>query len=454
VVNVPRVVIAAPSSGAGKTTVATGLMAALRQRGLAVSPHKVGPDYIDPGYHALATGRPGRNLDPVLVGEGLIAPLFLHGARGADVAVVEGVMGLFDGRASTVEGSTAHVAGLLGAPVVLVVDASAQSRSVAALVHGFRSYDEDLQLAGVVLNRVGSDRHEQVLREALAGTVPVLGVLRRHADFAIPSRHLGLVPAAERSPEAVAAVERLGRVVADACDLDILLRIACGARDLAAQPWSPPPEPGSIDTAGRPVVALAGGPAFTFGYAEAAESLTAAGGEVIVVDPLRDERLPEGTAAVVLPGGFPQVYTEQLAANHGFLTAVRQHLAGPRPTTYAECAGLLLLCKALDGRPMVGHFDAVATMTPRLTLGYRTAVALSDNLVTDAGNVLVGHEFHRTMVQPRSGQRPAWQLADGSLEGFTTGPYVVATYLHLHPAAVPSLARNIVRRALSPLAAA
>ena len=164
----PRVVVAAPSSGAGKTTVATGLMAALTARGLQVSPHKVGPDYIDPGYHALATGRPGRNLDPVLVGPERLAPLLLHGARGADVAVVEGVMGLFDGRGSTTEGSTAHVAALLGAPVVLVVDASSMSHSVAALVHGFATYG-DVSLAGVVLNRVGSDRHEQLLREALEG---------------------------------------------------------------------------------------------------------------------------------------------------------------------------------------------------------------------------------------------------------------------------------------------
>ena len=236
---VARLVIAAPCSGAGKTTVATGLMAALRARGLQVSPHKVGPDYIDPGYHALATGRPGRNLDPVMVGEDLVAPLFLHGSAGADVAVVEGVMGLFDGRGSSDEGSTAHVAHLLDAPVVLVVDASSQSRSVAALVHGFTSYDEGLHVAGVVLNRVGSDRHEQVLREALAGVVPVLGVLRRDADVATPSRHLGLVPAAERTLEAVATVSRLAQVVESGCDVAALLAVARAAGPLAGTPCHP-----------------------------------------------------------------------------------------------------------------------------------------------------------------------------------------------------------------------
>ena len=445
-VSIPRLVIAAPSSGAGKTTVATGLMAALRARGLEVSPHKVGPDYIDPGYHALASGRPGRNLDPVLVGEQLVAPLFLNGAAGADVAVVEGVMGLYDGRGSTDEGSTAHVARLLGAPVVLVVDASSQSRSVAALVHGFQSYDPSVQLAGVVLNRVASDRHEQLLREALADSVPVLGVLRRDADVSTPSRHLGLVPVAERTLEAVATVERLGRVVAAGCNLDGLLQIARAAAPLGVGAWAPPV--GSV-TGERPVVALAGGAAFTFAYTETVETLTAAGADVVVVDPLRDEQLPAGTAALVLPGGFPEVYVEQLGANTGFLSAVRAHLAGPRPATYAECAGLLVLCDALDGRPMIGHVAATASMTSRLTLGYRTVVTPTDTLAGPAGTVLVGHEFHRTVVEPRSGAHPAWQLDDGSHEGFSTGEDVLASYVHLHPAGAPQLAHRIVARAMA-----
>jgi cobyrinic acid a,c-diamide synthase len=439
----PRVVIAAPSSGAGKTTVATGLMAALRQRGLRVSPHKVGPDYIDPGYHALATGRPGRNLDPVMVGEDLIAPLFLNGARDADVAVIEGVMGLFDGRGSTEEGSTSHVAHLLEAPVLLVVDASSQSTSVAALVHGFQSYDEDLQVAGVILNRVATDRHEGMLRDALATIAPVLGVIRRDAAVETPSRHLGLVPVAERTPEAVATVERLGRIVAAGVDLDRILEIAATAGDLDAEPWVPP----TVERAKRPVVALAGGAAFTFAYAEMTEALTAAGAEVVVVDPLRDPELPHGTAAVVLPGGFPEVYAEQLTANAGFLTAVRRHLELGRPA-YAECAGLLMLCKALDGTSMVGHVEAIASMSPKLTLGYRTVVAHSDTVAAAEGTVLTGHEFHRTVVDPRAGRTPAWQLQhDGSLEGFATGQDVVASYVHLHPAGAPDLAVRLVDRA-------
>ena len=230
-VNVPRLVVAAPGSGHGKTTVATGLMAALAARGLAVCGHKAGPDYIDPGYHALATGRPARNLDPVLCGADTIAPLFAHGAAGADIAVIEGVMGLFDGRGTTAEGSTAHVAQLLGAPVVLVVDASAQGRSVAALVSGFASFDPGVRLAGVILNRVGSARHEEILRDALAGIgMPVLGALRRDDGVAVPSRHLGLVPAAEREGAARQAISRLAALVTESVDLDAVLALARTAR--------------------------------------------------------------------------------------------------------------------------------------------------------------------------------------------------------------------------------
>ena len=247
----PRLVVAAPGSGHGKTTVATGLMAALRARGLAVSGHKIGPDYIDPGYHALATGRPGRNLDPVLCGPDLMVPLLRHGAAGADIAVVEGVMGLFDGRGDTGEGSTAHVAGLIGAPVLLVVDAAGLGRSVAALAAGFAGFEPGLRLGGVLLNRVGSDRHEDILRAALAGIgVPVLGALRRDDQVAVPSRHLGLIPAAERQPAAQAAVRRLAALVGQSVDLDAVVALARSAPALTTPAWAPP-VPGPATEIGR-----------------------------------------------------------------------------------------------------------------------------------------------------------------------------------------------------------
>jgi cobyrinic acid a,c-diamide synthase len=500
-VTLPRLVVAAPASGQGKTTVATGLMAALRARGLAVSGHKAGPDYIDPGYHALATGRPGRNLDPVLCGEDLIAPLFAHGAAGADIAVVEGVMGLFDGRGTTSFGSTAHVARLLDAPVLLVVDAAAQGRSVAALVAGFAGYDPRVRLGGVILNRVGSARHEEILRAALDELgVPVLGALRRDDAVTAPSRHLGLVPVAEREGPARRALDRLGTVVGAAVDLDAVRRLAASAGPLRTAAWSPEaalasPNPtgtvhpadtlrltgtahpadtvhpaGTIHSAGtpadtvrltgtthltgpagppdhprrRPVVAVAGGAAFSFSYAETAELLAAAGAEVARVDPLRDEALPPGTAALVLGGGFPEVHVADLAANERLRADVAR-LARAGGPVIAECAGLLYLARELDGQPMCGVLDTTAGMTTRLTLGYRDATAVADSVVAPAGATVRGHEFHRTAVDPPHSPDPAW-LVGGQPEGFVRGS-VHASYLHLHWAGYPQLARRVVEAA-------
>ncbi|MFG2929423.1 cobyrinate a,c-diamide synthase [Streptomyces achromogenes] len=442
--SVPRLVVAAPSSGSGKTTVATGLMAAFAARGLAVSPHKVGPDYIDPGYHALATGRTGRNLDAYLCGPELIAPLFLHGARGCDLAVVEGVMGLYDGAAGQGElASTAQVAKLLRAPVVLVVDASSQSRSVAALVHGFASWDPRVRLGGVILNKVGSDRHEELLREALESSgVPVLGVLRRVPQVDTPSRHLGLVPVAERRAEALEAVAAMAAQVERGCDLDALSRLASGAGSLPDAVWEPP-----VGSAGkRAVVAVAGGPAFTFSYAEHTELLTAAGAEVVTFDPLRDERLPEGTTGLVIGGGFPEVYAAELSANAPLREAVARLARSGAPVA-AECAGLLYLCRELDGRPMCGVLDATARMSERLTLGYRDAVAVGDSALAVAGTRMRGHEFHRTVVEPGAGAAPAWGITAPvrRVEGFVQQG-VHASYLHTHWASEPGVARRFVER--------
>ena len=447
---VPRIVVAAPGSNAGKTSVTTGLVAALTARGLTVSPHKVGPDYIDPGYHGLAAGRPGRNLDPWLVGEERITPLFLHGARGADVAVVEGVMGLFDGAAHpSVEpgfASTAHVAGLLRAPVVLVVDAAAQARSVAALVHGFATFDPGVRLGGVILNRVGTDRHEAILREALGTAgVPVLGAIRRLEQLHTPSRHLGLVPAAERSAEAVATVARLGAVVADAVDLDAVLALGRTAPPLDADPWDPAAEVTAAP--GRPRIAVAGGPAFTFGYAENAELLAAAGAEVVTVDPLRDEALPDGTGGLVIGGGFPEVYAAELSANESLRADVAALAARGAPVA-AECAGLLYLARELDGVPMCGVLDVATRMSPRLTLGYRAAVATTDSVLAPAGARVRGHEFHRTLAVPAAGPRAAWQWSPAGPEGYVQDG-VHASYLHLNWAGSPAIAERFVAAAVT-----
>ncbi|MFB9433980.1 cobyrinate a,c-diamide synthase [Streptoalloteichus tenebrarius] len=446
---IPRLVVAAPASGSGKTTVATGLVAALRRRGRAVAPFKVGPDYIDPGYHALAAGRPGRNLDPVLVGEDRIGPLFAHGCRGADIAVVEGVMGLFDGRSGTRgHASTAHLATLLAAPVVLVVDARGQSRSLAALLHGFRGFDPAVRLAGVVLNRVGSEHHERVLREACDEVgLPVLGVLGRHSALAVPSRHLGLVTAAEGGDDARRAVAAMADLVDAAVDLDAVVRLAGSAPELPVTAWDPALAVGAEERR-RPVVAVAGGAAFTFGYAEHTELLRAAGAEVVVVDPLRDERLPERTAGLVLPGGFPEQHAAELADNAALRAEVARFAAAGRPV-HAECGGLLYLAAELDGRPMCGVLDARGRMTERLTLGYRDAVAGTESALHPVGARVSGHEFHRTVLEPGVGASPAWHWRGPTgralSEGFVSGG-VHASYLHTHPAGDPaSVARFVAR---------
>jgi cobyrinic acid a,c-diamide synthase len=439
-VALPRLVIAAPASGCGKTTVACGLMAALRARGLAVSGHKVGPDYIDPGYHALATGRAPRNLDPFLCGEELIAPLFRHGAAGAQVAVVEGVMGLFDGASREDDpdfGSTAHVARLLGAPVVLVVDAARAGRSVAALAAGFAGFDPRTPVAGVILNQVASDRHERLLRDALAGTgLPVFGVIRRTEGIVTPSRHLGLIPAAERAALAGQAIDRMGALVAASCDLDALLALAARACSLPGPAWSPPSA--TTRTIPAPTIAIAGGAAFTFGYTEQAELLEAAGARVARFDPLRDEDLPEGTAGLILGGGFPEMHAAGLSANGRLRDRVAALAARGAPVA-AECAGLLYLARSLDDRPMCGVLDVRATMTPKLTLGYRQAVAVTDSVLARAGDVVRGHEFHRTAAVPAAGDQPAWQVGPGAVEGHVAGS-VVASYLHTHWAGHPAAA--------------
>jgi len=450
-VSTPGVVIAAPASGSGKTTIATGLIGALRQAGRRVGPFKVGPDFIDPGYHALAAGRPGRNLDPVLVGDALIGPLYRHGCDDADIAVVEGVMGLFDGRISDVapagaaaRGSTAHVASLLGAPVILVVDARGQSHSVAALLHGFATFDRSVRLAGVILNRVGSARHDEVLRQACeqAG-VAVLGSIPRADELAVPSRHLGLITAVEHGRRALAAIEAMTALVACHVDLDAVASIA--ASHVADEPWTPP----LTESVGTPVtVALAAGKAFSFGYTEHGELLRAAGAHVVDFDPLHDP-LPAGAAALVLPGGFPEQFGTELSANDKVRGQINALAARGAPV-HAECAGLTYLVDDLDGHPMCGVLMGSAAFTDTLTLGYRDAVAVADSSLHAVGDRVVGHEFHRTTVRFAGDPQPAWRYrgrAGKAVEDGVVQGGVHAGYLHTHPAAHPQAIDRFVAAA-------
>jgi len=459
------VVIAATGSGAGKTTISCALMAALRARGLSVAPFKVGPDYLDPTYHTLACGRPGRNLDAFLSGPELIAPLARHGARGADIAVVEGVMGLFDGASGRGElASTAQVAKLLGAPVVLVVDASGMARSLAALVHGFCAFDPELRVAGVIANRVGSEGHARLLAQALEPLgLPLLGALPRDPSLRAPERHLGLVPAGSQSRS---LLDGLAHAAQRHIDLQAVVAIAQSARPPTGPQWSP------CGGGERVRIALARGPAFSFYYQENLELLAAAGAELAEFDPLSDRALPAGAAALVLAGGFPECHGAALADNAPLRAQVRA-FTGP---VLAECGGLLFLCRSLDGHAMCGALPLEARMTNRLTLGYRQARALTATPWLAAGSDVRGHEFHYSQLAPAGAQPetehaqpgtertreatertqagprqaalplPAWTIAGRGEEGYVSGA-IQASYLHMHWAAFPEIPRRFVEAA-------
>jgi cobyrinic acid a,c-diamide synthase len=370
------------------------------------------------------------------------------------------------------------VARLLGAPVVLVVDAARAGRSVAALAAGFASFDQRTKVEGVILNQVASDRHERLLREALASSgMAVYGAIRRAEGIVTPSRHLGLIPAAEREAVAGQAITRMGALIAGSCDLDALLALARRAPALAGPPWEPlvalgsAPATAATDPARAavpasahraraavsasahpaPAIAVAGGAAFTFGYTEQCELLEAAGARVAAFDPLRDEDLPEGTGGLILGGGFPEVHAAELSANERLRRRVAA-LAGLGAPVAAECAGLLYLARTLDGRPMCGVLDVQATMTAKLTLGYRNVMAVTDSVLARAGDQVRGHEFHRTVAVPASGARPAWRFDSGELEGHVAGSGV-ASYLHTHWAGYPAAAARFAA-ACRPVSAA
>ena len=400
---------------------------------------KVGPDFIDPGYHARACGRAPRNLDAWLCGADAIGPLAARAAAGADLLVVEGVMGLFDGAADGTPSSTADVARLLDAPIVLVVDAASMSSSVAALVHGFATLDRSVRIGGVVLNRVASDGHEVLLREALVPLgIPVLGALRRDDRLVWRDRHLGLVPVAEQ-PEAVdEGLRRLEAVIAERVELEAVLALARTApHRVEAAPVLPTP-------VGRPVrVAVAAGPAFTFTYTDTIEALVAAGAEVVTFDPVREERLPEHVDGLVLGGGFPESFSDELRANAGISDDIGAAVRAGLPT-WAECGGLLWLCRSFDGRPGIGAVEADATMTTKLTLGYRVATTRVPTPLGPPGVTLRGHEFHYGTVAPAGAALELASRWSTRVEGHAS-PTLLATFLHHHPGGDPAAVEAFVR---------
>lgn len=440
-------VIAGTQSGVGKTTIATGVIAALTRAGHRVQPFKAGPDYIDPTYHTRAAGRPSRNLDSWMLPHDALAELFARACATAELAVVEGVMGLFDGRSGEEEaGSTAQIAKLLGLPVILVLDAGKMARSAAAMVLGYQRLDPQLDLAGVILNNVASESHYAMCKtpiEAVTG-IPVLGRLPRRPDLKLPERHLGLIPTVE-GPAANAYFDELAELVTREIGLDALMRLARPvpeARSTGLFPGEPAP------VAAR--IAVAQDRAFSFYYQDSLDLLEAWGAELLPFSPLEDAALPPGTDGVYIGGGFPEMYASQLAENMPMRAAVR-NAAGEGVPVYAECGGLMYLGESVedfDGRfhIMAGVLPVRSRMTQgRLTLGYRTATARQDTPLLRAGETARGHEFHwSSLAAPLTEADCAYDLAEtGRAEGFSRGS-VLASYVHLHFGADARLSPRLV----------
>ena len=440
-----RLAIAGAHSGVGKTTITVGVIAALRRRGLAVQPFKVGPDYIDPTYHTLAAGRPCRSLDTWMVPSDRVRALFAHAARQMDVSIVEGVMGLYDGLGYEEEaGSTAQVAKLLQSPVILVLDASKMARSAAALALGYLHFDPDLPLAGFIVNRVGSESHGRGVATTIeqATGLPVLGWLHRDPALDIPERHLGLVPTAEPG-RWQAFIDAAADRISSYLDLDRLLALSRNAPPLPSPDMPDRFLRWQASTCGRrPVVAVAQDRAFHFTYPCNLDLLRAAGAEIAFFSPLQDAGLPTGTAGILLSGGFPELYAAELSANEGMRCALRQAHERGMPI-YAECGGLMALTQSivdLDGRehPMFGLLPGRSVMRGKLSLGYRLARAAGDSWLFSRDEVVRGHEFHYSAWEGRpADMRPAYHLLsrDGGgtfgEEGACLGS-LWASYVHLH----------------------
>jgi len=444
-------IIAAPASGSGKTTLTLGLLAALKRRGVTVAPFKVGPDFIDPGHHAAACGRVSRNLDGWMCGEEEVRANFARGCSGAELAVVEGVMGLFDGASGdSDEGSTAEIARWLSGRILLVVDARSQARSAAALVKGFVDFDPRLEFAGVVFNRVGSARHEELLRQALVSTPgmpPIVGCLPRETGIELPERHLGLVTAADGAADYGALAE----LVEAHLDVDTLLEnLQRREKDSAVKTPRRQEKP-LVDTDALAIakvrIGVARDTALCFCYPENLERLEAAGAELVFFSPLADS-LPEQIDGLYLPGGYPELHIEQLAANRELLEDLQERVENGLPV-YAECGGLLLLCAGLGGHGLSGVFPAEARMLERRkALGYREVTMTANTPLGPAGTVARGHEFHYSELDMPPGIERAYRLsrkggADLGVEGFRY-KNVLASYVHLHFGSNPRLAENFV----------
>ena len=435
---VSRIVIAGVTSGVGKTTVAVGIMHGLRKRGLRVQPFKVGPDFIDPSYHTIVTNRKSRNLDVWMMGRQGVLDCFASASEDADIAVVEGVMGLFDGMSGKSDfASTAHVSKILDAPIVLVVDASKGARSIAAIILGFLHFDRKLRIAAVILNNVAGQRHTSYITEALAGIVkiPVVGILPRNSDIKMEERHLGLVPALELKGVKSQMITRTASYIAECIDLNRVLSL-CSITSL--------PDARDHDFAksqARARIAVALDESFNFYYTDNLIALKRSGAQLVFFSPVKEQKLPDGVHGIMLGGGFPEVLADRLEKNRSMVRSIRRAVDQGMPV-YGECGGLMYLTRSISGykgekklRKMAGIVEADTLMTGRLTLNY-TDAECSDSIF---GNThLRGHEFHYSSIENiAKDSRFAYSMRKGkgitgNQDGFIINDNSLAAYMHLH----------------------
>jgi cobyrinic acid a,c-diamide synthase len=449
---VKGLLIAGTASGVGKTTVALAIMAGLLRRGLAVQPFKCGPDFLDTGHHTRICGRVARNLDTWMLSVEANRSLLRNAAYGADVIVAEGMMGLFDGKNGSTEiGSSAEIAKLLRLPVVLVVDAAKSARSVAAVVLGFETFDAELRLAGVILNRVAGERHYEMLREAIESScgTKILGWLPHEQAIAIPERHLGLHGAAEQAAHSQeAAIDAFAALAARHLDLDGLLALECGLEMAGA-------EPARFATSASADVVRVGVPsdhAFSFYYEDNLDLLREQGAEIVWFSPMTDASLPSGLDALYLGGGYPELHAKQLSSNRQMLEEVGTFAASGRPV-YAECGGMLYLSESLsvdgDSYAMARVLPLSMQMTDKLVqFGYVTVEFTEDCLLGRKGTVVRGHSFHHSRIASQGEIATNYHVQYSmsgieEREGFRRGN-VLASYIHLHFRANPAVAENFV----------
>ena len=465
---IPRIMIAGTHSGVGKTTITTAVMAAFARDGSRVQPYKVGPDYIDPSYHTIATGNPSRNLDSWMLSDETVYRLFVQSAQDADVAVIEGVMGLFDGsQALGDKGSSAQIAKLLDCPVILIFDVKSMARSAAAMVSGFVNFDPDLKIAGVILNRIGSERHLRLVKEAIKAycNVPVVGYIRKNAKLELPSRHLGLVPTVEGG-ELPAKINSLADEIREGIDFAGIMQIAHSAADMKSvgdDESAGNMKSVSVVTAGngeamvpdkRVRIGLAWDEAFSFYYQDGLDELVRRGADLVRFSPLHDTELPADMDGIYIGGGFPEIFIQELAANNVMLSRLRAAGEQGMPI-FAECGGLMYLTRTIvdfDSKEygMVGLVPGRCIMEKSLVgMGYIEAEALNNNVISTSGQKLRGHEFHYSRLDPDGPDFPyAFRLTrNRSGETFMDGyarDNILASYAHLHFASDPNAAATFI----------